>query len=408
MPLQGSVEQWVAALQPILAEGNDSQMFAFVMSLSSVLMRLTGERGGIFSMTGKSGQGKSTVQAAAASVFGHVESAFSKAQDTDNARVAFMSVMHNLPVHAEELTKLTADRLAVLAYDVSEGRDKRRLDRSGQMRESTAEWQLVLTSSSNAPVIDKLLNANATAEAFRVLEMHLTLPLNAKPHTGDVMKRELMHNAGAAGHVIAQYLVDHREALGAALDTAKVTIQNDLRAVTAERIRINMLGAGVVMAHVLRNALQVNVAPNTIMSIGKRLILSARAQQASFATSNAEVLTDFINENIPNCIQFSANNVLSMMVNTRAPYTMRYTAADQRLSIATRSLRHYVMERRVDWHDFERELRAARLFLCEVRTTLTKGCVGLPPQGQTSCMEFDTSQLGIDFSKEVEIQPVAA
>ncbi|OYV83383.1 MAG: hypothetical protein B7X04_04440, partial [Parcubacteria group bacterium 21-54-25] len=307
MPLQGDWNVWTQAVQPLM--GNEKQAFAFVMSLSAVLMHLTGERGGVFSLVGPSGQGKSTVQAAVASVFGNVEAAFSKAQDTENARIAFLSVMHNLPVQAEELTKLAPEKLAVLAYDVSEGRDKRRLDKSGGMREMAPEWHTILTSSSNTPIIEKLLDMGATPEAFRVLEMRMVLPPGARLQEGDAMKRQLLHNAGAAGHVIAQYLVDHVEQIERAVLRVKEELQVAISATTDERIRVNMVAAATVMGAVLRKALGLNVSAQTVLDYGRKLILLERDHKKSFDSDSVDVLSAFINENAAHCIQVNDNNV---------------------------------------------------------------------------------------------------
>lgn len=403
MPLQGAWQAWSQAVQPLMH--NDLQRFAFVMSLAAVLMHLTGERGGVFSIVGPSGQGKSTVQAAVASVFGNVEAAFSKAQDTENARIAFLSIMHNLPVQAEELTKLSAEKLAVLAYDVSEGRDKRRLDRSGGMREMAPEWHTILTSSSNAPILEKLLDVGSVAEAFRVLEMRMYLPENTKFQDGDAMKRETLANAGAAGHMLAQYLVDHQEVIARELEKAKSKLQEDLRASTEERIRVNMVAAAVTMGAILNKCLQLEVDLGAVYQFGKGLIVAARSHARSFGISIEEVLTHYINDNIDHCIQTNDQNVVMLIVHTKAPYLMRYEKATKHLFIDLRSLRRYVLTYRMDWSEFRAELTRLGVMFGERRVTITRGAVGLPPQGQTTCVEIDTTKLDMEMP---EVQEEAA
>jgi hypothetical protein len=395
MPLRGDWNAWGNAVQPIFA--NDKQAFAFTMSLSAVLMHLTGERGGMFSLVGPSGQGKSTVQAAVASVFGNVEAAFSKAQDTENARIAFLSVMCNLPVQAEELTKLPPDRLAVLAYDVSEGRDKRRLDRSGGMREMAPEWHTILTSSSNTPIVEKLLDMGATPEAFRVLEMRMVLPAGAQFQKGDAMKRDLLANAGAAGHVIAQYLVDHVEGLKQSIERVKQELQATIQPPTDERIRVNMVAAAVVMAIVLKKALGLRIDARQVLDFGRKLIVAEREHKKSFDAGSADVLSAFINENAGHCIQVNDNNVIAMLVHVQPPYTMRYESQSKTLYVSLPHIRRYALANRMDWTEFQRELTTVGLLRCQRRVTLTKGATGIPPQGQTSCLEIDASSLALEF-----------
>ena len=400
MPLQGSWQAWTNAVQPLMH--NELQRFAFVMSLSAVLMHLTGERGGLFSIVGPSGQGKSTVQAAVASVFGNVESAFSKAQDTENARIAFLSVMHNLPVQAEELTKLSAEKLAVLAYDVSEGRDKRRLDRSGGMKEMAPEWHTILTSSSNAPILEKLLDVGSVAEAYRVLEMRMYLPENTRLQDGDAMKRDALANAGAAGHVLAQYIVDNQEIIAREIEKVKIQAQSDLKANTEERVRINMVASATVMAAILNKALRLEVDAVGVYKYGLGLITVARNHARAYTASIEDVLTHFINEHIDHCIQTNDQNVVMMIVHTKAPYFMRYEKGSKKLFVDIRMLRRYVLTYRMDWSEFRRALMESGIMRGERKVTLTRGATGLPPQGQTACVELDATMIDVEMPEAQE------
>lgn len=400
MPLVGDVNAWRQAALPMLCGNNIKQLFAFMCSLAAPLMKLSGERGGILSLTGPSGQGKSTVQSAITSVFGTQESAFSKAQDTENARVAFLSIMHNLPVQAEELTKLDGAKLAVLAYDVSEGRDKRRLDRSGQMREMAPEWHTILTSSSNTSIIEKLMDLGAVPEAYRVLEMRVTLPPNARLQDGDMMKRVMLANAGSAGHVLAQYLVDHKGLIAQGLEKVKGALQAAIQAPTEERIRVNMVAGAAMMARIVKAALDMPVDANAVLEFGRELILAERENRSVYDSDATQAVTDFVNENIAHCVQTNMQNVVFDMIRTTPPYTMRYEARARTLYISFPLLRRYALERRLDWADMQKELRVAGIMRGLRKVTLTKGVSGVPPQGQTQCLEIDTDKLGFDFKQD--------
>jgi hypothetical protein len=404
MPLVGDVNAWREAVLPLLCGDSPKQTFAFMCSLAAPLMKLSGERGGILSLVGPSGQGKSTVQSAITSVFGTQESAFSKAQDTENARVAFLSIMHNLPVQAEELTKLDGQKLAVLAYDVSEGRDKRRLDRSGHMREMAPEWHTILTSSSNTSIIEKLMDLGAIPEAFRVLEMRVVLPPNARLQDGDMMKRLLMANAGTAGHVLAQYLVDHKDLIAQGLEKVKSALQAAIQAPTEERIRVNMVAGAAMMARVVKAALGIPVDANAVLEFGRELILAEREHRSAYESDATQTLTDFINENISHCVQTNMQNVVFDLIRTTPPYTMRYEAPSRTLYVSYTLMRRYALQRRLDWADAQRELRKIGVLRGLRKVTLTKGMTGVPPQGQTQCLEIDTDRLGFEFKQEDEAQ----
>lgn len=400
MPLIGSIPAWVEAAQPLFEPANIRQGFAFVASLSSVLMKLSGERGGILSLVGHSGQGKSTVQSAITSVFGTQESAFSKAQDTENARVAFLSLMHNLPVQAEELTKLDPQKLSVLAYDVSEGRDKRRSTRSGDLREMRAEWHTILTSSSNTSIVEKLMSIGAAPEAYRVLEMRVMLPPGAKLQNGDAMKRALMLNAGAAGHALAQFLVDHRDQLEKRIEMLKAALVERTQATTDERIRINIVACAGVMAAVMNAALKTQVDPKAIIDFGVKLIEAHRETRIAFSSEAVDVLNDFINENMNRCIQSNISGNVVEIVKAIPPYTLRYEARNKALWVAMGPLRRYVLGRRVDWSDFQQELTNLGIMKKSARIMLTRGAIGLPPQAATQAIHIDAKALELEFEAD--------
>jgi hypothetical protein len=267
------------------------------------------------------------------------------------------------------------------------------------MREMAPEWHTILTSSSNTSIIDKLMDLGAVPEAYRVLEMRVTLPPNARLQDGDRMKRALMSNAGMAGHVLAQYLVDHKDAIEQGLEKVKGALQAAIQAPTEERIRVNMVACAAMMARVVKASLDIPVDANAVLEFGRQLIIAERDNRSAYETDATQAVTAFVNENIAHCVQANTQNVVFDLVRTTPPYTMRYEAASRTLFIDHNLMRRFALERRLDWSDMQKDLRDAGILRGLRKVTLTKGVTGVPPQGQTKCLEIAADQLGVDFAQ---------
>lgn len=389
-----SLTAWVEAAKPMF--GNELQTFAFVMSLASVLMKLSGEPGGLFSIVGPSGQGKSTVQAAVASVFGGTESSFSKAQDTEKARIAFMATMHSLPVQMEELTKMDPEKLCTLTFDISEGKTRRTLTQTGEMRDMPEDWHLIATASSNTSLLDTVLQHGIPSQALRILEMRLILPPGVRFRDGVEMRQTMLDNAGAVGHALAMYIVEHQSAIAANIKTVLESIDALIGKQSEERIRRNMLACGAIMSRILRNILGFEViSVRRMIDIGCGLITHHRDQQLMFNMTPLDLLTAYINDQSPHCITAHGGNVVSMVTMTKPPYTMRFDTTENRLYIDLAAIRSFIIRHRGDWTEFLRTLKNDEILFDRTRITITKGAAGVPPQGQTTCIVVNTSRLDL-------------
>jgi hypothetical protein len=248
------------------------------------------------------------------------------------------------------------------------------------------------------------MDLGAIPEAFRVLEMRVVLPPNARLQDGDMMKRLLMANAGTAGHVLAQYLVDHKDLIAQGLEKVKSALQAAIQAPTEERIRVNMVAGAAMMARIVKAALGMPVDANAVLEFGRDLILAEREHRSAYESDATQTLTDFINENIAHCVQTNMQNVVFDLIRTTPPYTMRYEAPSRTLYVSYTLMRRYALQRRLDWADAQRELRTIGVLRGLRKVTLTKGMTGVPPQGQTQCLEIDADRLGFEFKQEGEVQ----
>jgi ABC-type dipeptide/oligopeptide/nickel transport system ATPase component len=398
MEVHGTVDGWRKGAAPIVADrSNIAQSFAFVMGVAAPLMKLSGERGGLFSIVGESGQGKSTVQEAIGTVFGDPRAFHSRAEDTANARMILLAQLSNLPMVAEELTKMDTAALSNLAYSISEGRDKLRADQNGVLRETAGHWNTLVVSSSNTSLLGALLLGDSTAESFRVLEDTLQLPKGSKFTDGQVAMRAMVANQGTVGHVYAQYIVDHREVLIKQIDTVKTLVAREAGAGTKERIRVNMLACAIVAAKILTACGILQLNPTDYLRYGITVLRSNEKEHVDNKFTALEILASYINAHSGEAVRTNDGNMTALGTrNMHQPLTMRYDLGLKEVSIDRVALRKHVQERKANWNDFKRDMNGA--LKREERAVLSKG-TPMPPSPQCWVCVFGADHMTGDVMK---------
>ena len=207
----GSVNGWKAAANKLFGAGSEGQSFAIIASFAAPLIRLINdsEGGAIVSLvTRATGTGKSTALAGAYTVYASDRRALSlTTTDTGNAKGVAMATLGNLPVIHDEFVG-DPDVTKAFVKMFTEGRDKQRLDRDGQMRHSVGAWQTILFTASNASLVDTIAAAGTSdALGYRVLEFPIQSGGDFSPGVADELQKQLERNAGWAGHEFIEYIV---------------------------------------------------------------------------------------------------------------------------------------------------------------------------------------------------------
>jgi hypothetical protein len=396
--LRGTVEGWSQAALRLFREGHEAQAFALIMGFAAPIMEATGERGGVYSMVGKSGQGKSTVQAAIGSIYGAFDALLTSEKDTAVARIIRLSQLHSLPMLAEELTMMDTETLMRFLYSASEGRDRLRGTVDGALRAVPPLWNTIVISSSNRSLIEPMLVTNNPAPAYRVLEDTVAIPKTAKFADGEAMIRSMNANAGIVGRYFLQKVVDSKPTLADRADVIRRRIADTLRAASEERIRINMLAAAVLAADILHTAGVIPITPKWVEEYGVRVIRGNRTSHAESMVSAVNLLSEFMRSQLHSMVRIVGTESgraldLSDYTRTSRVYS-RLEVSSDRLFIDRAALRAYVTSRSMGWAEFLSELRReGALHEGAQQITLTKGTV-LPPSPPAQCIVLTASRLG--------------
>jgi len=261
------------------------------------------------------GKGKSSLLAALASVWGDPASLPLGRTDTIAAKYQQYSVYHNLPILIDEITGMRVEDMANMLYDLVNGREKNRSNRSGTELQRGGSWQTITVSTSNQSIYEmlKTFREQTLATSMRVIEMRCDF----KDYTGDIevtrkidsVMTAVHSNYGIAGReFIQQVLADigniKTEVLGSVAGFSDKYRQNN-----DERFWITGLGVALAAGRI---AVRMGLLDYDIDAlekwIGEVLLPDMRASVKDSRQSPVSIMADFITDSINNTLTVQAHN----------------------------------------------------------------------------------------------------
>jgi uncharacterized protein (DUF927 family) len=148
----GDYDAWKTVMRTLGRPGWEYHQLGALIAFGAPLMQFTSESGLMFNFVSEnSGTGKTLIQHFINSVYGNSMQLMLRKHDTLASRYDRIGVHNNLPICMDEVTNLTGPDVSDLAYSISEGRARNRLE-SGANKErvNTARWKTLVAVSSNA------------------------------------------------------------------------------------------------------------------------------------------------------------------------------------------------------------------------------------------------------------------
>ena len=216
MKPKGTLEKWKELMQFYNHEGMELHQLIICSAFGAPLMEFTAIPAMLMHLDGPTGFGKSTTQAAAASVYGKPDGIMIKHDDTNASTFNRFEMMKNLPIYLDELTNCAPSEASAIAYSLSAGQQRMRMSGgSNRERERGEPWHLTAVSSGNASLMAILEagKARPDAERERVFEINIKEYIYPYPKpVADAFQRAINGQSyGVAGPVYIEWLVNNRE-----------------------------------------------------------------------------------------------------------------------------------------------------------------------------------------------------
>jgi hypothetical protein len=212
---KGSLDVWKNVASFIAEQDNPALTAVIAASFGAPLYMFTGMQGGILSLVSSlSGVGKSSALKTAQAVWGDPHNGINAVDDTEKSMANKCGYLNNLPGFWDELRgRETVDGFAPLAFRITQGRERSRLNQNAEQRRS-GSWHTMLIVASNESIFEAMGRAAKGSDAgmVRVLEMYID-KFPDESQRGDLMLMfgKLQNNYGHAGGVYAKYLATHHE-----------------------------------------------------------------------------------------------------------------------------------------------------------------------------------------------------
>lgn len=239
-PIKGTPEGYGRAVDFLYnREGMEPMQYALGAAFGSILSPFvdTEYKGMILSLAGgKTGRGKTTVCKAGLSAFGDPNLMFigGKVGATMNGRYGMLATYKNVPILMDELTHMSDDTVAELAFQVAMGKEKIR-QQSGNSGVTMAELRsfcLAAYATSNAGLHGKLANYNnnSAAEAVRIIEIKIDNYPGTKLTAAEVdpIRQTIERNIGAAGDLFLKHVTTNLDDVVMEMASLGSRIQSDI------------------------------------------------------------------------------------------------------------------------------------------------------------------------------------
>lgn len=412
-PEKYGLAQWTVSANALFAAGCEAQSVALLASFAALLMRFfsTDEGGAVISLvTKESASGKTTALAGAFSVWGARQGLSITSDDNQVTKWLTLGALGNLPLVHDEIATRDPVQLKELITTFTNGRDKMRATREGQIRHSASTWQTVLITASNSSLIDSLTaESEEDAPQYRVLELSLEVPEGLRYQIGDALKNALIANAGYAGEAYVKRIVQPdvtewiKRACPHYLDAIWKRTGGDQR----QRFRVRTIAAIAVAGIIVNDLGLVSFSTDRIVDY-----LVARVKAES--KTRLEMAGNWDIDSLGEFISAEGNNFLivpndwkrpsGLMRPTREPrnkMTGTYCIQEKRLFVTVQALREYAVKHDIPFRQWQERLHRRGVMQGDIfRRKLTLGTD--LPGGGVNVIQLDLNE---ELDAKLAVQP---
>lgn len=422
---KGTLDAWRKVVNFYNNPGMEAHAFAFLVGAGSPLLQLlnsTQVRGAVLNLvSNKSGTGKTTVQMAINSLFGHPSELLMEAKDTQAARFHRLGTLNSICMTIDELTNATSEQLSYLVYGSTSGRAPHRMEaQSNRLRANHTSWCSFTVTSSNAVMSDALASHKSAVEGElkRVIDLHISAPPHMPKDQTDVLFGLLADNYGTAGPVLIQHVVANRESIAKLLQDMQAKIDKEANFERSDRFYSAVLAIAMTVGLVGKELGLWELDLKRIYHYALNAVCAVKESNSetvgSEATMALETMARFINEYVQNAVVINAkaSSVKADGTGTAAPSTtprgplkMRYEPDTDELIVPVHELKTYFADRRVD---FKASIAAFDAMGALVRQgkdmsvvrRLAAGVIGAMSAPPTRCYVFKAATLGVTMPDE--------
>lgn len=406
----GNIDAWIDAIQFYNIDGHEAHRLCLYAAFGSVLYHMSGHRGVMVYLSGKSGCGKSTVQKAINSMWGHPNDMLVNGTEsgmTQNAMYGILSAYNNLPLCLDEVSNLDPRTFCSLALCISQGTGKRRSTRNGELSSVIENWANIVFSSSNsdAYLTTASQKGDSTAQSMRIFQLQMQLAKTRSKAEADIfLTRHLVNHYGLAGPRFIAHVVTQYDALKEKILKAVARIDEKLHAQPAERFWVALIAAAAVAG---TQARKIGLLPDFPIEKDIDWAMSqmyrARDNVTDITTTNEELVSLFLDTHIDEMLILERSVGTKPFVASlqpRSSLTIRFERDTNQVYISRKAFSDFCQLKGQNFAEVEKALRKDGLLITTDFSGFKVLGAGTEIEtGQTRCILIDARKL----SKNLEV-----
>lgn len=288
---KGSLKAWQAVANFITDQNYPAYTAVLATAFAAPLIRFTGEQGALVSLySQESGVGKSSTMKIAQSVWGSPIHGVNSVNDTRNSVTRKIGFINNLPAYWDELRgEGTMDEFCELAFQITQGKEKSRLDSSARLRTSVA-WCTMMVAASNDSIFDALGRKYRQTDAgmARVFEINVQpVASDVPPTTIANMVDKLQLNYGHAGREYAKWLSSHVPEAEAIYTQVATALSAKYKRKAVERFWFAAMASMIAGAVIAKKAGIIEIDINKLEKYLGKVLTQLRARSSHTVDANS-------------------------------------------------------------------------------------------------------------------------
>ena len=345
-------------------------------NVNSMILHLTNSASGV---------GKTTVQMACNSAWGHPKLTLLTENDTPLARQQRAGVLRHIVVCTDEITNMKGEEASDYVFKFSDDRGRHRMQsQANAERKNTATWETIGITSGNNSMTDVLRTnkQGSQGEMYRVIDLEIPPDLSMSKEESDYFFNTLLReNYGHAGEVLMKYVVANKEQVVTEAKAEQKRFDKEAGFTQQARNYSALCGAAFTMARIANrlNLFSIDVERVRAWAI-KEFGVIKNTLEMNTSSDRHNTLGEFFNQYNRNVLVINdRDHVTDDTMPTqplREPFgelVIRYEPNTRHVYIARDKLRAWCSDRRIPYTPMLQGMQAAGIVNISTRICMSRG-----------------------------------
>ena len=405
---KGTLEGWRKIANWYARPGMEARAFNLFAGFGTPLLKFTNLKGVQIHLTDDgSGTGKTSIEMAINSIWGHPDETMLLEQDTFKSKMHRMGTVQNMPLCIDEITNMPNDEVSNLAYISTQGRGRNRMmSQSNSERINNTTWALILWTSGNRSVHDVLYTMKTfpEGELMRVVEINIPRDLTKTKEESDEWFNSMYDHYGVAGEAFMSYVVAHQEKIKETLKEVQARFDTDAGLTQRERFYSALAAVAIVGGMISKKVGLHDIEIGAVYKWAVQYFSTARTAVKPNSMSPLDQLGIYLNEHNQNLLVINSE-IDSRTHMEQAPLQVphrelltRFEPDTKLLFISTKHFRDWCTKNQASYKTISDNLEKDGVATLGVKKRLARGTKLNTPAVNT--MVIDTRKIdGFDMQE---------